>query len=189
MQIKTNTKPNIIAFYRANKLGDNVIGIPAFYLAKMLYPEAKFVLLTNKMGENLCKNFAFIDKIILCDEQDLPHIVDEINADILILSHRTSKSVRLAKKSKCLKIITWLHLSSLFCPRFSHPRYLTKSKRLELRCCIDLVRCLNPHLFDEKFSNFSPKNLPIKIKTNPQNVSFVDKFMSATTMGGGGVSL
>ena len=183
MQNKSTANPRTIAFYRANKLGDNVVAIPALYLAKCLFAGARLVLLTNKMGENLCRNYDFIDKIVLCDEQNLPQIVDEINADVLILSHRTGELIRLAKQSKCPKIATWLHLSSLFCPRFRHPRYLTKSKRLELRCCIDLVRCINARLFDEKFSEISLKNLPIKIQTSPQNAAFVNKFMHAFKAG------
>ena len=184
---KTMQEPHTIAFYRCNKLGDNIVAIPALYLTKKLYPNAKFVVITNEIGANLYKNFDFIDEIVLYDGgENLPQIIDKINADVLILSHRTSKLIILASQSKCPLIITWLHLKSLILPRFRHPKYLTKGKRRMLQSCIDLVRVINPRRFDKNFKGIALQNLPIQIKTNPQNVAFVDKFMLT---GGGGYKI
>ena len=184
MTLQNKTEPKVIAFYRCNKLGDNIVAILAFYLAKKLYPNAKFIVMTNAIGANLYRNFDFIDEIILCDsDENLPQIIDDIRADVLILGHRTSKNIKFAKSSKCPTIITWIHLKSIFSFRFHHPLYLTKGKRLELSRCIDLVRTINPRRFDKFFGKIAPQNLPIKIQTNAHNVAFVDKFM--LTRGGG----
>ena len=178
-------EPKIIAFYRCNKLGDNIAAIPALYLTKKLYPNAKFVVITNEIGANLYKNFDFIDEIVLYNGgENLPQIIDEINADILILACKESKITTLILQSKCPKIISWLHLKkNLFSPRFCHRFYLVKRKMLQR--CIDLVRTINPRRFDKFFKGVAPQNLPIQIKTNPQNVAFVDKFMLT---GGGGIT-
>lgn len=177
-------EPKIIAFDRRKLFGDIMVSIPALYLAKKLYPSAKLVLITNARGKNLCKNFNFIDRIVECEahSDDFGALIDEIAPDILILGHRTSKNITMANQSKCPKIITWLHLKSMFLPKFRHPAYLMKGKRRELASCIDLIRAINPRRFDKIIGSVALANLPIQIQTTRENVAFVD----AMIMGGGG---
>lgn len=181
----TPHEPKIIAFDRRKLFGDIMVSIPALYLAKKLYPSAKLVLITNARGKNLCKNFSFIDRIVECEahSDNFGALIDEIAPDILILGHRTSKNITMANQSKCPKIITWLHLKSMFLPKFRHPAYLMKGKRRELASCIDLIRAINPRRFDKIIGSVALANLPIQIQTSHENVAFVDAMI-----GGGGES-
>lgn len=175
-------EPKIIAFDRRKLFGDIMVSIPALYLAKKLYPSAKLVLITNARGKNLCKNFSFIDRIVECESNgDFGATIDKIAPDILILGHRTGENITIASKSKCPKIISWLHLKSMFLPKFRHPAYLMKGKRRELASCIDLIRAINPHRFDKIIGSVALANLPIQIQTTRENVAFVD----AMIRGGG----
>ena len=173
-------EPKIIIFDRRLGVGDIVSSIPAFYVAKELYPKSKFILITNKIGASLCRNFSFIDKIVIenvdFQTKDFPKIVDENKADVLILGHRTSKNIKLAKQSKCPFIITWRHLHSLFSPRFKHPKHIKRLQRLEILRCLDLVRMIEPKKYDEKYKNIELKNLPIRIQRDEKNKIFVDEF-------------
>lgn len=173
-------EPKIIVFDRRLGVGDIVSSIPAFYVAKELYPKSKFILITNKIGASLCRNFSFIDKIIIenvdFQTKDFAKIVDENKADVLILGHRTSKNIKLAKQSKCPFIITWRHLHSLFSPRFKHPKHIKRLQRLEILRCLDLVRMIEPKKYDEKYKNIELKNLPIRIQRDEKNKIFVDEF-------------
>ena len=182
--------PKIIAFDRRKLFGDIVVSIPALYLAKRLYPTAKLVFITNKIGKNLCKNFDFIDEIVELEtnSNDFGKAVAKIAPDILILGHRTSKNIDIAYQSKCPKIISWLHLKSMILPKFCHPKYLYKGRRREITACVDLIRTINPRRFDKIFGNprkINLQNLPIAITPSPENVALVDRFIDK--IGGGGI--
>ena len=176
-------KPAIIGFDRRLGVGDIIAALPALFVLKQLYPEARLVFITNKFGYYLCKNFDFIDRLLVQGEHfadgggALSKIIDEQGIDTLILAHRTSENIRLAKKSKARLIITWRHLHSLFSPRFKHPRHIKRQQRLEITRCLDLVRMINPKLYDERYANLELKSLPVRIKTQPQNKAFVDEFI------------
>ena len=181
-------EPKIIAFDRRKLFGDIMVAIPALYLAKQIYPSAKLVFITNARGKNLCKNFDFIDEIVELEahSDDFGAVIERIKPDILILGHRTRKNIDIAYQSKCPKIITWLHLKSMFLPRFSHPKYLWKGRVREMTSCIDLIRTINPRRFDKLFGNprkINLQNLPIAIAPEPKNVALVDRFINA--VGGG----
>ena len=183
-------EPKIIAFDRRKLFGDIVVSIPALYLAKRLYPTAKLVFITNARGKNLCKNFDFIDEIVELEahSDDFGKIIAKIAPDVLILGHRTSKNIGIAYQSKCPKIISWIHLKSMFLPKFCHPKYLWKGRRREIVSCVDLIRTINPRRFDKIFGNprkISLQNLHIAITPSPENVALVDRFIDKT--GGGGI--
>lgn len=172
---------SVIAFDRRLGVGDILASVPSFYVCKMLYPDAKFVLITNKIGASLCRTYKFIDEILIENidftQENLPQILEKKSVNILILGHRTSKNIKMAKQSKVPFIITWLHLHSIFSPNFHHPKYIKRLKRLEIRRCLDLVREINPRKFDENFANLELKNLDIKIKTEAKNKEFIDSFL------------
>lgn len=204
-------EPKVIVFDRRKLFGDIVVSIPALYLTKQLYPQARLIFITNAIGKNLCQNFSFIDEIIELDKDSddkFVVVIEKIAPDILILGHRSSKNITLAHKSKCPKVITWLHLKSMFLPRFNHPKYLYKGRRREITSCIDLVRSINPRKFDKTFKTFGEKiftnaildnamfdkmfgaifgnthriklqNIPISVKPNPQNLAHIDNFLDS----------
>lgn len=178
-------EPEVIAFDRRLGVGDIISSIPAFYITKQLYPKAKFILITNKIGASLCRNFEFIDQIIVegveFQTKDFAQIIDDNKVDVLLLGHRTSANIKLAKQSKCHKIITWRHLHSLFLPRFKHPKHIKRLERLEILRCLDLVRMIEPKRFDEHRAEFKLNNLPIQIQTLKKNKAFVDEFFKNVT--------
>ena len=179
-ELQKDKEPKVIAFDRRLGVGDIISSIPAFYLAKKLYPQAKFILITNKIGANLCQNFDFIDKIIVekvdFEAKDFAKIIDENAVDTLLLGHRTSKIIKLAKQSKCPnKIISWRHLHSLFSSRFKHPKHIKRLQRLEILRCLDLVQMIEPKKCTQN-AEFNFATLPVRLQTSPKNKAFVDEF-------------
>lgn len=172
-----------IAFDRRLGVGDIISSIVACYVAKELYPKAKFILITNKIGASLCRNFKFIDKIITegvdFDTKDFAKMIDENEVDVLILGHRTSQNIKLAKKSKAKTIITWRHFHSLFSPRFKHPKHIKRLERLEILRCLDLVRLIDSQKYDEKYKEIKFNNLPVRIERDEKNKLFVDEFFKS----------
>lgn len=94
--------PTCIAFHRANKLGDDVVALKAFYAAKILYPHTKILVFTNTFGATLYSCAPFVDEIINLDD-DISFAQHTI--DILIITHRTSHNIALAKRINAKKII------------------------------------------------------------------------------------
>lgn len=179
---KDKKEPKVIAFDRRLGVGDIISSIPAFYFTKQLYPQATFILITNKIGASLCRNFDFIDKFIIegvdFETKDFAKVVDENEVEALLLGHRSSANIKLAKQSKCPKIITWRHLHSIFSQRFIHPKHIKRSQRLEILRCLDLVRMINAPKYDKNIDKFELKSLPIQIQTDRKNKIFVDEFLS-----------
>ncbi|TKX30385.1 hypothetical protein CQA38_01755 [Campylobacter sp. MIT 12-5580] len=176
-------EPKVIAFDRRLGVGDIISSLPALYVIKQLYPRAKLLLFTSKVGFYLCKNFDFIDRIFLQgleftqNDENLPQIIDEYNIDTLILAHRTSKNIKFAKQSKCKNIITWRHLHTLFSPRFKHPKHIKRLKRLEIQRCLDLVRMIDPKRYDAKIKEFDLKTMPIQIQSDRENIEYINAFL------------
>ena len=176
--------PKAIAFDRRLGVGDIISSIPAFYMIKRLYPQAKFTLITNKIGASLCKNYDFIDEILVenvdFELKNLPKILDEKGVEVLILGHRTSKNIKLFKKSKVSKIISWRHLHSLFSSRFKHPKHIKRLQRLEILRCLDLIKMINPKIYSQNIDKFTPDTAMlnvIRLKTCEKNKIFVDNFL------------
>ena len=174
-----------IGFDRRLGVGDIVTSIPALYMIKRLFPQAVLTLFTTKTGKMLCKNYDFIDKIITANKDgseieqinkrsfELDELFTQYAEDVLILGERTSKNIKIAKQSKCKKIITWRHLHSIFSKRFYHPKHIKRSQRLEILRCLDLTRMIEPKIYDKFMSEnkFELKSLPVRLTTDKENLS------------------
>lgn len=183
-----------IAFDRRLGVGDIIATVPALWAIKELYPSSKLTLITTQAGFRLCKNYKFIDKIIVASDtnaskqsknqssgqmsdENLAQIFSEYGEDVLLLGERTSKNIKIAKQSKCAKIITWRHLHSLFSPRFKHPKHIKRSQRLEMLRCLDLVREIDPGLYNEKFGDLKLENLELSLIIDKENQDFIEHFL------------
>lgn len=120
--------PTCIAFHRANKLGDDVVALKAFYAAKILYPHTKILVFTNTFGATLYSCAPFVDEIINLDD-DISFAQHTI--DILIITHRTSHNIALAKRINAKKKLLCKHIYLIFC-------YQTLSKTLTSVLNLDL---------------------------------------------------
>lgn len=167
-------KERIIAFHRANKVGDNVVAIKALYALKELYPDFKLMVLTNGVGLALYRHLGFIDYIFDMDKSAEIAKVHEL--EFLIITHRCSSNIALAKSLNVRKIIMYAHVYSLFTSRFQvvFPRGINSHHESEN--LLYLVRAINKAHFDKNFPliDFSQARLI----AGSENRMFVEEFFT-----------
>lgn len=97
------------------QVGDCVIAIKALYALRILYPKAKIIVFTSlKGGGQLYSYLEYVDSIIdipnLADKQEraanLAKALEENPVDVLLLLHRTSWKLKVAKNSPAKLVIT-----------------------------------------------------------------------------------
>ena len=114
-----------IIISRTDKIGDLILSIPSFFMAKKMYPEAEIILLEK---------------------------IKYFNADIFVALYNYSFIAKLAKASKAKKRIGPISkLSSIFA--FNKGVYQKRSKSIknEADYNLDLIKKINPQRFDEVF--------------------------------------
>ncbi len=82
-----------ILISRHDKIGDFVLTLPVYYVAKNQIPKAKIIALVSKVNYDLASNIDFIDEVILYDE-DLFTLVKRIkqkNIDVSISAFTDTK--------------------------------------------------------------------------------------------------
>lgn len=164
--------PTCIAFHRANKLGDDVVALKAFYAAKILYPHTKILVFTNTFGATLYSCAPFVDEIINLDD-DISFAQHTI--DILIITHRTSHNIALAKRINAKKIIMQAHISNLLLPNFVKDFNFSIKSRLEGDNILRYVRKIDKKHFDTHISmiDFSQA----KLQSTATSQEFVKNFL------------
>lgn len=174
-------KERIIAFHRANKVGDNVVAIKALYALKMLYPDFKLMVLTNGVGEALYRYLGFVDYLFDIDKSPEMAKVREIELEFLIITHKCPPNIALAKSLNVRKIIMYAHAYNLFVPRFQviFPRGIKSHHESENLLC--LVRAINKAHFDKNFPliDFSQACLV----AGAENKAFVEAFFAEQKLG------
>ena len=174
-------KERIIAFHRANKVGDNVVAIKALYALKMLYPDFKLMVLTNGVGEALYRHLGFIDYLFDIDKSAEMAKVREIELEFLIITHKCPPNIALAKSLNARKIIMYAHAYNLFAPRFQviFPRGIKSHHESEN--LLYLVRAINKAHFDKNFPliDFSQARLV----AGAENKAFVEAFFAEQKLG------
>ena len=48
---------------RTDKIGDLILSIPSFFMAKKMYPEAEIILLVRNYNYEIVKNLPFVDRV------------------------------------------------------------------------------------------------------------------------------
>ena len=167
-----------IVIHRANRVGDNVVAIKAFYALKCLFPQSRLVVATNGIGENLYAHLPFIDILLNLDSN--PNALSTIDCiDYFIITHRTSVNIAFAKATNARKIIAQAHLHCLFFPRFILDFNFFTNLRTESENLLRLVRLVDKRAFDNGIKNIDFSNARLKIAA--QNSNFVRGFFDSNT--------
>lgn len=185
--------PKIIGFERLHsQVGDCVISVKALYALSVLYPESKIIVFTSQMGKNLFKNYNFIHQIIVVDtstnrENNFLNALLKYKIDILLLLHRTSWKIRIAKLSKIPKVITEMHMHTLFSKQFKSPslhisRFVHGTKKI-----LKLVRRIDTKHYDKNIAkiDFSKAKLQTSNANKITIKLFLDSFKDAWNWDGG----
>lgn len=155
--------PNVIGIERTHEqVGDCVIAIKALYALRILYPKAKIIVFTSlKGGGQLYSYLEYVDSIIdvpnPADKQEcvvnLAKALQENPVDVLLLLHRTSWKLKVAKNSPAKLVITELHLHNLFSKKFKSPRMMISYFVHGTEKVLRLVRKINPSYYDANIAN------------------------------------
>lgn len=148
-----------IIISRTDKIGDLILSIPSFFMAKKMYPEAEIILLVRNYNYEIVKNLPYVDRVYKIDDFRQEELLEKIkyfNADIFVALYNDSYISKLAKASGAKKRIGPISkLSSFFA--FNHGVYQKRSKSIknEADYNLDLIRKIDPERFDEVFEKES----------------------------------
>ncbi len=171
-------KHNNIGFLRAGVFGDTIVALHGIYATKILYPNSKLIVYTNKYGLSIYSGFSFIDKIIDISNLTNEQLIENINLynfDIFILTNPNRKYCNPLAKTNCKKIFSFLSVGNIFKMKFKtiyYPRrfsYETHYKRI-----LNLVRKTSPKKYDNCKFDFSK----ITIKPQHKQKEFINNFLT-----------
>lgn len=138
---------------RTDKIGDLVLSIPSFYMIRKMYPEAEITVLVRTYNYEIVKNLPYIDRVVKIDDyrkEELLEKIDYFKADVFIALYNDKFVSQLAKASRAkLRIGPYSKLYSFL--TFNRGLWQKRSKSIknEAEYNLDLVRKINPKLFDE----------------------------------------
>lgn len=144
-----------IIISRTDKIGDLILSIPSFFMAKKMYPEAEIILLVRNYNYEIVKNLPFVDRVYKIDDFRQEELLEKIkyfNADVFVALYNDSYVAKLARASRAPKRIGPISkLSSIFA--FNNGVYQKRSKSIknEADYNLDLIRKIDPERFDEVF--------------------------------------
>ena len=170
-----------IIISRTDKIGDLILSIPSFFMAKKMYPEAEIILLVRNYNYEIVKNLPYVDRVYKIDDFRQEELLEKIkyfNADIFVALYNDSYIAKLAKASGAKKRIGPISkLSSFFA--FNHGVYQKRSKSVknEADYNLDLIRKIDPEKFDELFE----KETKIYLEKNHREVA--ERFFKENNIG------
>ena len=170
-----------IIISRTDKIGDLILSIPSFFMAKKMYPEAEIILLVRNYNYEIVKNLPYVDRVYKIDDFRQEELLEKIkyfNADIFVALYNDSYIAKLAKASGAEKRIGPISkLSSFFA--FNHGVYQKRSKSVknEADYNLDLIRKIDPERFDELFE----KETKIYLEKNHREVA--ERFFKENNIG------
>ena len=97
-----------IIISRTDKIGDLILSIPSFFMAKKMYPEAEIILLVRNYNYEIVKNLPYVDRVYKIDDFRQEELLEKIkyfNADIFVALYNDSYIAKLAKASGAEKRI------------------------------------------------------------------------------------
>ena len=140
---------------RTDKIGDLILSIPSFYMIKKMYPEAELIVIVRKYNYEIVKNLPYVDRIVRIDDFTQSEILDKIKyfkADVFIALYNDSFVADLAKASKAkLRIGPLSKLCSFVTYNKGVWQRRSKSIKNEAEYNLDLVKKVDPELFDKTF--------------------------------------
>lgn len=144
-----------IIISRTDKIGDLILSIPSFFMAKKMYPEAEIILLVRNYNYEIVKNLPFVDRVYKIDDFRQEELLEKIkyfNADVFVALYNDSYISKLAKASGAKKRIGPISkISSFFA--FNQGVYQKRSKSIknEADYNLDLIRKIDTEKFDKNF--------------------------------------
>lgn len=144
-----------IIISRTDKIGDLILSIPSFFMAKKMYPEAEIILLVRNYNYEIVKNLPFVDRVYKIDDFRQEELLEKIkyfNADIFVALYNDSYISKLAKASGAKKRIGPISKFSSFFA-FNQGVYQKRSKSIknEADYNLDLIRKIDTEKFDKNF--------------------------------------
>lgn len=140
---------------RTDKIGDLVLSIPSFFMIKKMYPFSKLTVLVRDYNYDVVKNLPYIDYVIKIDEYSEKELLDKIKkikAEIFISLYTDKTIAKLARESKAKwRIGAYSKLFSFFSFNKGLWQKRSKSIKNEADYNLDLIKRVNPELFEEKF--------------------------------------
>lgn len=144
-----------IIISRTDKIGDLILSIPSFFMAKKMYPDGEIILLVRKYNYEIVKNLPFVDRIYKIDDFRQEELIEKIkffNADIFVALYSDRFIAKLAKASGAKKRIGPISkLSSFFAYNKGVFQKRSRSIKNEAEYNLDLIKKINPKKFDEVF--------------------------------------
>jgi ADP-heptose:LPS heptosyltransferase len=180
---QTTIDINRIIISRTDKIGDLVLSIPSFHMLRKMYPMAKICIIVRSYNYEIVKNLPYIDDIIKVDkfssEKKLTERIREFNADVFIALFTNSFVAKLARASRAKwKIGPYSKFSSFFTFNKGVRQSRSESIKNEAEYNLDLIRKLNPKLFDDNFE------INTKLYYSEKNKAIADNFFSANKLTG-----
>lgn len=170
-----------IIISRTDKIGDLILSIPSFFMAKKMYPEAEIILLVRNYNYEIVKNLPFVDRVYKIDDFRAEELLEKIkyfNADIFVALYNDSYIAKLAKASKApVRIGPVSKLSSFFAFNKGVLQKRSKSIKNEADYNLDLIRKINPERYDEVFE------IQTKIYLEDSNRDVAERFFRENNIG------
>lgn len=145
-------KRDKIIVSRTDKIGDLVLSIPSFFMIREMYPNAEITVLVRNYNYEIVKNLPYIDRVIKIDDYRKDQLLEKIKyfkADVFIALYNDDFVMKLAKNSNApTKIGPLSKFKSFFVYRNGIRQKRSKSIKNEAEYNLDLVRLLDPPLFD-----------------------------------------
>lgn len=144
-----------IIISRTDKIGDLILSIPSFFMAKKMYPEAEIILLVRNYNYEIVKNLPFVDRVYKIDDFRQEELLEKIkyfNADVFVALYNDSYIAKLTKASGAKRRIGPISkLSSIFAFNYGVYQKRSKSIKNEADYNLDLIRKIDSKRFDEVF--------------------------------------
>ncbi len=171
-------------------LGDCTMSIKGLYALSCLYPKSQIVVFTTQIGENLLKNYKFLNEVIVVEssgnrEDNLLRALQTRKIDILILMFNMSWRVKVAKLSGIPKVFAFIKFPFILQKQFQSPFYY-KRKFVHLsEQILKLIRRINAKHYDKNISKIDFSQC--RLQTSDSNKEVVESFLKSCAMRGGGV--
>ncbi len=137
-----------IIISRTDKIGDLVLSIPSFFMAKKMFPKAKLIILVRKYNYEIVKNLPYVDKVLKIDDYKEKELVEEIKnmgVDIFVALYNDKLVMKLAKASEAkIKIAPLSKIKSFFIYNYGVLQKRSKSIKNEAEYNLELIEKIDP---------------------------------------------
>lgn len=147
-------KNNRIIISRTDKIGDLILSIPSFYMVRKMFPESHIVVLVRKYNAPIVKNLSFINETWIIDEDkdEFNKKLKDFNADIFAALYSDNRVLKMALKSNAKYRIGPLSKPlSWFVYNYGIYQKRSKSIKNEAEYNLDIIKSINPELFNKNF--------------------------------------